>query len=37
MAERAGGHSWMWAGILRAVLSPFAGETGWKPMGKEKG
>lgn len=26
-----------WAGILRDVLSPFAGETGWKPLGKEKG
>lgn len=30
-----------WAGILRDVSppppTPFAGETGWKPLGKEKG
>lgn len=26
-----------WAGILRDVFPSFAGETGWKPLGKEKG
>ena len=26
-----------WVGILRDAFSPSAGETGWKPLGKEKG